>query len=730
MGAAARTVIAAAAIVGLTASGAYAAPVNPTFAVPDQYRAGTLPRVSAIADVDLDGDNDVVVTTFGAGGIGSFRNDGTGRLTSVAGTPLPGYSTFDLAVDDFDGDGVPDAAVYALAGGASVIVLTGNGNGTFTRRTTITTPGTGEVAAADIDNDGDPDLAYSHGTSNGEVIKVVENNGNATFGPPTTYSPGIFISHDDLQFADANGDGLADLVYQEGCPNVRLNLGNGAFGDDLCSTDPQGRIGGFTQALGDFDGDGDLDMATGNASGERVSIAKGNNTGFFTYFAQYNNVNSQLNFLVTADLTGDGVLDLLAGSNTGVTELLAGNGNATFQPPVDWITGGTWLTLGDLGGSPLPDLVSGGGLAQNEISVSFSLGGGRFDVPRMYGVTGRGRGLDLGDVNGDGREDVASISNDSQIETHLAGPDAASFGPAVLSPVVPNLTRTLVLADVNSDGDLDAVGVVDQAPRLYVALGNGDGTFAAESRVDNGGASTPGSVQVADIDGDGNLDLISPTSSQISVVPGNGNGTFDAAILSGQSQGSSSSIRIGDIDGDGEQDVVASIRTGSTNFAGTRASIDLGNGDGSVTFAYDRGTNTNQGGVDLGDLDGDGLPELVVVGTKGFKSGRTGMFVFENEGGVLATVPTRYTDVQTAGLFLEDMNGDGTLDPVTIGGIAIGILPNDGTGTFSRQQLLYIAADRFAVQPGDLTGDGQQDLVVLYGSLGTSTFAPYVNTTP
>lgn len=72
-----------------------------------------------------------------------------------------------------------------------------------------------------------------------------------------------------------------------------------------------------------------------------------------------------------------------------MTALLAGNRDGAFDPPVRWITGGTYLTLGQLGGSPLPDVVSGGGLTLNEISVSFSLGQGRFDVPRMYAATSR-----------------------------------------------------------------------------------------------------------------------------------------------------------------------------------------------------------------------------------------------------------------------------------------------------------------------------------------------------
>lgn len=584
------------------------------------------------------------------------------------------------------------------------------------------------MTSADFDLDGDPDLAYTHGSIDGGIIEVVFNKGDGTFGPPDSYPPPVFSGIDDITARDVDNDGAADLVFLSGCPTVRLNKGDGTFGREICSTDPQGRIGGFTLVVEDFDGDGNLDIATGDASGEHVAIATGDGAGRFTFFALYDDVNSQVNWLVSADITGDGVLDLLAGSNTGVSALLGGFGDGTFDQPVRWITGGTALTLGQLGGSPLPEVVSGGGLAMNEISVSLNIGRGRFDAPKMYDATSFGGSLQLGDLDGDGRDDVA-FTNDSAIEAHLTR-KRATFGPAVLSPVVTFDTGALRLADVDEDGVLDAVGTVYDTPNLFVALGNGDGSFAPETRLSNGSTGTAGALAVSDVNDDDHLDIVTSTSSQISVLLGTGTGAFGAPILSGDSEGAAQQgSLVADYNGDGDLDVAAPVRTGGHDFSGMRITVNHGNGDGTFDVAYVRGTNGNLTGADVADLDGDGFPEIATTGVRGTDAGRTGLFVWDNVGGKLAKTPEYYVTL-ASGVLIADINDDEIADVFVQGGNNVGVLVNDGTGALSRARLIPLAADEVSYREGDLTGDGRVDFVVLYGSIGRSSFAPYVNTTP
>lgn len=726
------TTAAALALSGLHTGSAEAAPGGielADFRVPDQYRAGTVAMVSVIADFTNDGFNDVAVGSVADKAVKVFRGTGTGKLrvpTSIE--VLGGAGAFDLAAADFTGDGTLDLAVIAVSAAASaVVVLAGNGDGSFQQVDTIPA-GAGDVTSADFDGDGYIDLAFSHGSSSGDVIKVALNDGTGQFGPVDTYEPPFFLGYDALTARDVNGDAAPDLVFLGGCPKVRLNLGDGTFGPEICSTDPQGRIGGITLALDDFDGDGYVDLATGNASGGRVSIAKGDGTGRFAFFRMYEDVSRQITSIVSAELTGDGELDLLADSNTGGSELLTGNGDATFDPPVDWILGGSSLTVGQLGGSALPDVVSAGGLSLNEISVTLNSGNGRFEAPRKIAAGGRATGLEVGDVDNDGQDDVAIVIDSSNLMVHRSSGGRPRFLTPVESPLVGGDTLTIRLADMDEDGSLDVVGTLDTEPNLFVAIGNGDGSFDQPERHDNGGTSA-GGLAVADVTGDGHLDVVTATSTQISVAPGDGEGSLGAPILSGQSAGSTQRSLVADLDGDGDLDVVGAIRTGGATHPGMRLIVNLNDGEGSFAAAYQRVTNSNLTGAAIGDLDGDGFPEVAVTGTRSSpRPGRRGLFVWANESGVLAESPTYY-ESPDVGILLADANLDGTLDAVTRGGNTIGIHLNGGDGTFQRLQMIPLAADQLALDQGDLTGDGKVDFVVTYGSIEPSTFAAYANQT-
>ena len=708
--------------------------IQPSFRIPDQFPAGVIPMVNAIADLNGDGDNDVVVTDPAFdGGVNVLLGDGSGQLGAPINTPLPSNGTsFDVAVDDVDLDGVPDLVVYSIGGATvRVVVLLGAGDGTFTQGQEITSPGAGEVTLADFDLDGAPDIAYSHGSINGDVIRVVLNEGDGTFGPPDSYAPPFFLGLDGLTTADVDVDGDPDLVFLGGCPKARLNQGDGTFGPEVCSPDPQGRLGGIAVAVGDYDEDGIPDIATGDASGGHVAIGLGVGDGHFTFFKRYSGLANQVNWVIAADFTGDATLDIIAGSSEGFATLMQGKGDGTFQKLVRWITGGSWISAGQLGGSPLPDVVSAGGLEMNKVGVSLNLGRGTFHAPRMFPATGTGTGIRTGDLNGDGKDDVAFVVGSSSIEAHLAGRNA-TFGKAKVSPIVPGETRSFRLADLNEDGHLDVVGALTTTPNIFVALGDGDGTFGPASRFTNGGGTAiPSGLAVADVDDDGHLDLVSATPSQLSVLPGTGTGSLGAPILSGMGGGSSQAATLlADFDGDGTLDAASAEVTGSQDFAGMALRVNLGNGDGTFSFAYSRSADTNVSAGATQDLNGDGRPEVVISGSKGSNSGRTGMYVFLNSAGTLQ--PPVYYPSQSSFLQLVDINGDGPLDVVTKAGIgsAIGINLGNGDATFAPQTLIPLAADSGSMDDGDVTGDGRPDLVVLYGSVSRSSFAPYVNETP
>lgn len=169
------------------------------------------------------------------------------------------------------------AVATSTASGLGLAVLKGRGDGTFVLSATIPIPAI-EVIAADFDGDGDADVAAISDRITGDSLGVALGNGAGAFAPPTSYVPPIAVSHNDLTSADVNADGDLDLVYGAGCPAVRLNAGNGTFGSEICNSDPQARWG-YALAVGDLDGDGQVDVVT--AGDGFVTVGRGTGDGRF-----------------------------------------------------------------------------------------------------------------------------------------------------------------------------------------------------------------------------------------------------------------------------------------------------------------------------------------------------------------------------------------------------------------------------------------------------------------
>ena len=377
---------------------------------------------------------------------------------------------------------------------------------------------------------------------------------------------------------------------------------------------------------------------------------------FFLPAVSYGSGGSQSWSVAIADVNGDGKPDLIVSnlcevsgcsSLVGAVGVLLGNGDGTFQAPVAYNSGGYYaysVAVADVNGDDKPDIVVancgpvGVGACQTEpavVGVLLGNGDGTFQAALPYGSGGYGAySVAVGDVNGDGKLDLV-VGNLTSSSTGPEGGVAVLLGngDGTFQAAVPydsggEAAESVALADVNGDGKLDilvanicasptACGTAQSSQGgVGVLLGNGDGTFRPVVTYDSGGYAAD-SLAVADVNGDGKPDLLvfnidnangeNSTSGSVGVLLGNGDGTFQAAVtyITGGPGGNVGSVTVADVNGDGKLDLVA------TN-GNSGISVLLGNGDGifQAAMEYDSGGSL---GLAVADLNGDGLPDVAVT---------------------------------------------------------------------------------------------------------------------
>ena len=417
-----------------------------------------------------------------------------------------------------------------------------------------------------------------------------------------------------------------------------------------------------------------------------------------------------------------------------------GSSQPLFLPAVtyDW-SGGTpfALTIVDVNGDGRPDLLISGVGNNNDGVIGVLLGnsGGTFSGPiAYYDVGGQAATAPVvADVNGDGKPDVvvagACSSNCAQGSTMagvLLGNGDGTFQQAVVYNASGYaIAPSVAVQDLNGDGRPDLV-VADLHCEstgfngcLSVLLGNGDGTFRAASVYQSGGSNAE-SVVIADVNGDAKLDLLvtngGSSESSVGVLLGNGDGSFQPTMAYGSGGAFAFSLVIADVNRDKKPDLVV------TNVYSNTIGVLPGNGDGTFqpAVAYDSG---GQGIVSLvvTDVNSDGTPDFVVancglVFCPG--NGEVDVLLGNGDGTFRPAVsydregfpnPPEY-------LAVADVDGDGKPDVVLTRFFSgtVDVLLGNGNGSF--QPALFYDSGVFRageVKVADISGDHKSDLVVI-----------------
>ena len=288
-----------------------------------------------------------------------------------------------------------------------------------------------------------------------------------------------------------------------------------------------------------------------------------------------------------------------------------------------------------------------------------------------------------------------------------------SFTARVDYPVGAN-PSSVAVGDFNGDGVPDFATANFGANTVSVLLGNGDGTFQAAQTYATAGFN-PEFVAVGDVNLDGRQDLAvaqsGSTPSLVSVLLGNGDGSFQPARIFATGQGSLS-VAIGDVNGDGRPDLVAA------NYYSNDVSVLLGNGDGTFQAAQSFPTaGMNPVTVAVGDFNGDGRPDLAVTNgantTSGAVPGNLAVLL-GNGDGTFQAARTIDVGITPAFVAVRDVNGDGRPDLAVANFRSndVSVLLGNGDGTFQAPRNFDTGTGPLSIAVGDVNSDGQADLAV------------------
>ncbi|MFP5235953.1 MAG: FG-GAP-like repeat-containing protein [Acidobacteriota bacterium] len=308
----------------------------------------------------------------------------------------------------------------------------------------------------------------------------------------------------------------------------------------------------------------------------------------------------------------------------------------------------------------------------------------------------------------------AALMARPQAQSGSAASPGILFRPAIPAGALPT---SVVTGDFNGDGKMDFIVANGITNDLWLYLGNGDGTFQLPRIIPLSKGLSPVGLATASLRNNGILDLVvaETDSSTVGVLFGNGDGTFGYETEYELPE-PPESIVIDDFNHDGKLDIAAVMDTVITPASNQIPYIALLNGDGTGSFGspvitYKDSYYITAWNIASGDVNGDGLPDLLITGP-GWENSQ---IYLNSGGGTFKAGQTLIANDSFRSLLdgrLADVNGDGCLDGVVADAWTfVWIFPGDCSGNFGTPTQIQMGDSNAAVRVADVNGDGKPDIV-------------------
>ncbi len=663
------------------------APVAPRFTAPVEFPAGTQPGAMVTGDFKRDGKRDLAVVNRFSSTVSVLTGDGLGGLSAPVGFTT-GSSPAGITVGRFDG-GTSDDLAVANRGGRSVSILLGDDLGGFGAKTDFPAGSSPtDLAAADLTGDGITDLLVSNRTFSG-TVSLLAGNGDGTFGAPQSTTVGRFPEAIAIGNLDS-GTGLDAAVSNTSDTTVSILLNNGTGTLTVAATPVVGLQPG-PLVMRDLNGDGNTDLAVGIGSG--IALLFGDGLGGFGPAVQVN-AGFRASDLSAGDFDGDGNTDLATLTDQDrIVALFTGDGTGNFTLRENHAAGDqpAAIVAAPMDGDALDDLMLTSG---NRGSVAMLLAdgaGGLTGTPVYNRGTNRNRSLAIGDIDGDTTPDL--VTGDGTV---LLGDGLGGFTPGtdiLGSTGAPISTSTPVLAELTGDGNLDLA--FGNRTDIELRPGDGLGNFPAI-----GASLTPlgdfaNTLRSADLNGDGNGDLVAVSfTGTTSLMLGNGTGGFTVTTITMGTR--PVTVVVADLNGDTVPDLLAPDNRTNT--------IQVRLGDGTGGFGPEQSSPIGREApqsVTLVDLNRDGTPDLVIPAQS-----YAVLMLGDGTGGFTRIGTWKMPNVNFG------IRGATTLAAIKNGNPAAAVLNISSTTVTVMAESYPVANGSFGLESADLDGDGFSDLII------------------